>query len=226
MKKFILLNLSLFLLAFTANAQWSTVGSDIHCSPGRVAINTATFPNTPHIKLTVKGSQIIYGDGASLFFAGTNNTSAGYGNYGIEFYDEPNVANGLNFWRPFGSKTQDFILFLKDDGNVGIGTKELTPGYKLTVKGKIHAQEVLVTGTAGADFVFDKTYNLPSLCSVETFINENQHLPEIPSAKEMQANGVNMAEFQIKLLQKVEELTLYIIEQQKEIDELKKNNLK
>jgi len=224
----ILLHLSLFLLAFTAYTQceWNSSGNNIYYNSGKVAINTSIFPIHPELKLTVKGSQIIYGVGSSLYFAGDNNTAAGIGNYGIEFYDEPNDANGLNFWRPWGSKTNNFILFLKDDGNVGIGTQELTPGYKLTVKGKIHAREVLVTGTAGADFVFDKTYNLPSLSDVETFISNNKHLPDIPSANEMQTNGVNMAEFQIKLLQKVEELTLYIIEQQKEIDELKKNSLK
>ncbi len=91
----------------------------------------------------------------------------------------------------------------------------------ITVAGGIHAREVLITETAGADFVFDNNYNLRSLTEVEQFINENNHLPDIAPASDMQENGIKMGVFQIKLLQKIEELTLYVIEQQKEIDELK-----
>ncbi|OFZ06813.1 MAG: hypothetical protein A2338_08785 [Bacteroidetes bacterium RIFOXYB12_FULL_41_6] len=74
---------------------------------------------------------------------------------------------------------------------------------------------------AGADFVFAKGYKLRTLQELDQFVSVNQHLPEIPSAKEMEEKGMDMGEFQIKLLQKVEELTLYIIQQQKEIEELK-----
>ena len=88
-----------------------------------------------------------------------------------------------------------------------------------------------MTVDAGADFVFENNYNLPSLESVDKFIKENKHLPEIASAKEMQKDGINLSEMNIKLLQKIEEMTLYIIEQnkllskqQKEIIELKKDN--
>ena len=104
-------------------------------------------------------------------------------------------------------------------GNVGIGTT--TPDYKLTVKGKIHSREVKVTATAGgADFVFEKEYDLPTLLEVEQFISKNKHLPEIASAKEMEKNGIHLAEMNIKLLQKIEELTLYTIEHQKKIEKL------
>ncbi len=69
-----------------------------------------------------------------------------------------------------------------------------------------------VTATAcGADFVFKNDYNLPILSNVELFINKNRHLLEIPSAKEMDKNGLNLAEMNITLLQKIEELTLYTI---------------
>ncbi|MCC9073589.1 hypothetical protein LNQ49_18585 [Flavobacterium sp. F-65] len=104
-------------------------------------------------------------------------------------------------------------------GNVGIGTTN--PTAKLTVAGDINSREVRVTVDAGADFVFDNNYDLPSLNSVEIFIKENKHLPEIASAKEMQENGINLSEMNIKLLQKIEELTLYSIEQSKEIKSLK-----
>ena len=104
-------------------------------------------------------------------------------------------------------------------GNIGIGTNTPDSGYKLTVKGNISTREVRVTATAGgADFVFEDTYKLPTLKTVEQFITKNKHLPEIASAKEMEENGIHLAEMNIKLLQKIEELTLYTIQQQKELE--------
>ena len=83
------------------------------------------------------------------------------------------------------------------------------------------AKEIKVTTSPTADFVFEEDYNLPTLKSIEKHIREKKHLPEIASAKEMEKNGVNVGDFQIQLLQKIEELTLYTIDQQKEIKELK-----
>ncbi|XDZ54120.1 hypothetical protein FlaCF_1168 [Flavobacterium tructae] len=108
------------------------------------------------------------------------------------------------------------------NGNVGIGTAN--PNAKLTVAGNISSREVKVTVDAGADFVFEGDYNLKSLDSVEKFIKENKHLPEIASAQEMQKEGINLSEMNIKLLQKIEELTLYMIEMKKENQVVKKEN--
>ncbi len=85
----------------------------------------------------------------------------------------------------------------------------------VSVSGKLEAKEIKVTTTPTADFVFEDTYQLPNLESVEKHIKEKKHLPEIASAAEMQKEGVNIGDFQIKLLQKIEELTLYSIEQNK-----------
>ncbi|SCY78161.1 hypothetical protein SAMN02927916_3355 [Flavobacterium anhuiense] len=115
------------------------------------------------------------------------------------------------------------------NGNLGIGTTN--PTSKLTVAGNIASREVKVTVNAGADFVFEKDYNLPSLESIDKFIKENKHLPEIASAEEMKKDGINLSEMNIKLLQKIEELTLYIIEQErknndqsKKIEKLEQEN--
>ena len=110
------------------------------------------------------------------------------------------------------------------NGNIGIGT--LSPQAKLDVKGTIRAKEVKIEMNAGegADFVFEPDYTLKPLNEVESFIKDNKHLPEIPSAKQMEQDGLNVNEMQIKLLQKIEELTLYVIEQQKQLEEQKNKN--
>ncbi|MCJ1805948.1 MULTISPECIES: hypothetical protein [Flavobacterium] len=88
------------------------------------------------------------------------------------------------------------------------------------LKGKFEAKEIKVTTSPTADFVFADNYALPKLEEVEKHIKDKKHLPEIASAKEMEKEGVNVGEFQIKLLQKIEELTLYVIEQNKKIKAL------
>jgi len=105
-------------------------------------------------------------------------------------------------------------------GNVGIGT--LNPTSKLSVNGDIRTKEVVVE-TGWADYVFDKKYKLIPLSDVEKFIQQNRHLPGIPSAGEIQKNGLSVGEMQTKMMQKIEELTLYIIELEKQVTELKEN---
>jgi len=105
------------------------------------------------------------------------------------------------------------------NSNVGIGTSSFTDGsdtFRLSVKGAIRADRVKVY-TTWADFVFEKKYQLPTLEQVEKHIQENGHLKDIPSAKEVEENGIDLGEMNKKLLQKVEELTLYLIEMNKEL---------
>jgi hypothetical protein len=120
------------------------------------------------------------------------------------------------------SNNTGIALLPSGTGNVGIGTTN--PDSKLTVAGKIHSQEVKVTVNAGADFVFQKDYHLKPLSEVEKYITENKHLPEIASANEMKNNGLELGEMNIKLLQKIEELTLYMIDFKKEMEVIKSEN--
>lgn len=139
----------------------------------------------------------------------------GHGN-GIKniFGISTSTDSGLN-WASRFSITQQ--------GNIGIGTPN--PDMKLTVKGNIHAEEVKIDLNVPApDYVFKKDYNLKSLEEVEDFIKENSHLPEIPSAKEFEQDGVMQAEMDMNLLKKIEELTLYTIQQEKKINKLEKEN--
>lgn len=118
------------------------------------------------------------------------------------------------------------------DGQVGIGTETPIEDMMLTVDGKIHAEEIIVNlEIPHPDYVFDDDYDLLSLNELENFIRENKHLPGIPSAKEIKENGLSAGVMQTKLLEKIEEMTLYVIEMKKEnaelrkkIEELKKNN--
>ena len=110
-------------------------------------------------------------------------------------------------------------LAINGNGNVGVGT--INPDAKLTVKGDIHAQEVKVNlnGAVAPDYVFNDSYNLPSFDQVERFIMKHNHLPDIPSASEMEENGFELKDMNLKLLKKIEELTLYILQLKNENEE-------
>jgi len=103
-------------------------------------------------------------------------------------------------------------------GNVGIGTS--SPTERLSVNGKIRAKEIKVENANWPDFVFAKSYALPTLQETEAHIKAKGHLPGIPSAAEVKATGVDLGDMNAKLLQKIEELMLYTIEQNKKINKL------
>lgn len=110
--------------------------------------------------------------------------------------------------------------FSYTDGNVAIGTMP-NNDYKLAVKGVIRSEEVVVElMTSWPDYVFASDYSLPKLNEVKAFVNENGHLPGLPSASQVSENGLGLGEINAKLLEKIEELTLYIIEQEERIQKL------
>lgn len=122
------------------------------------------------------------------------------------YYDNPVAIGNLN-----SANSNDIF-----SNSTSVGT------FQLAVGGKIGARKVQVTQNQWADYVFDKKYKLRNLSQLERYIKTNKHLPEIPTTEQVLKEGVDIGEMQRLLLKKVEELTLYIIEQQKQIDELKK----
>ncbi|SHN07639.1 hypothetical protein [Mucilaginibacter sp. OK098] len=108
------------------------------------------------------------------------------------------------------------LFYVRADGNIGMGTT--SPDQKLTVNGTIHSTSVLVnTSIPTPDYVFESDYKLPTLSEIKTYTDKNHHLPDVPAAAEMEKNGINLGEMNITLLKKVEELTLYLIEQNKQL---------
>ncbi len=127
-----------------------------------------------------------------------------------ENYIQFNIHNGGSE-SPFTNQKTVFTIN-------GIGNAAL--------QGKFEAKEIKVLLAPTADFVFEEEYKLKKIDEVESFIKENKHLPDFPSGKEIEEDGINVGEMDAKLLQKIEELTLYTIEQQKEIEDLKNQNAK
>ena len=128
-------------------------------------------------------------------------------------------STGSSLWK---KSTTDDIYY--SDGNIGIGTTA-QPDIKLAVKGRIHAKELIVDlNIPGPDYVFDPAYDLLPLQDVESHINEYKHLPGVPSAKRLKEENIPLSEMNMIILKKVEELTLYMIDHEKRINELRKTN--
>jgi hypothetical protein len=126
------------------------------------------------------------------------------------------------FWLQNGNN--ETIMKARVDGKIAIGTTDFSGNHKLRVEGSIGAREIKVEINGWSDFVFENNYELRPLEEVEQHINEKGHLPEIPSEAEVVENGINLGEMNAKLLQKIEELTLYLIEQNKELKTQKSQN--
>ncbi|TDQ11556.1 hypothetical protein [Pedobacter metabolipauper] len=116
-------------------------------------------------------------------------------------------------------------LYINAAGDICIGT-ENSRGNKLSVNGKIRALEIKVESANWPDYVFGKDYQLPTLQETEEHIKLKGHLPGIPTAEEVKANGIDLGEMSAKLLKKIEELTMYMIEMKKDIEIKDKNHQK
>lgn len=245
MNKVTVFALTLVLSAASlAHAQWNATGDSY--TTGRVMINAGGASTTNDdiviskskaaagmtiFNSSLTGRSVIligydYGGKYGVFshLASSYNAGAGYtythkpASTVLAGYD----VNGLGLvsssdirFNTGGDDDTKFRMIINSVGNVGIGTA--SPNQKLTVNGTIYGKEVKVDlSVPGPDYVFEKDYKLQSLSELEGYLSQNKHLPEVPSAKEMEANGINLSEMNMLLLKKVEELTLHLIEMKKE----------
>lgn len=203
-------------------------GRNLIAYEGKVGFGTTT----PSTKLDVNGT--IHTSGGIVSDVQSSSTLSGWfrgpasGNANVVIQGGAGTyaafwltaADVLKIGGSGGSEPSVGAINITTNSNVGIGTK--TPGSnKLAVEGTIGARKVVVTLAAPfPDYVFQKGYQLPSLASVAEYINKHSHLPEMPSADSVQKNGLDLGGNQVMLLKKIEELTLYAIEQQKQIKKL------
>lgn len=133
-----------------------------------------------------------------------------------------NPDGGIAFVNTGMDGQRELSMVINGHGQIGIGTRVIPTDYKLGIAGKLICEELKVQLTPNwPDYVFAEGYDLMPLSTLKDFVEENHHLPQIPSAKEVAAEGIEVGEMQRKLLEKVEELTLYLFQQQEEIDVLK-----
>lgn len=197
-------------------SNWAENGDDIYYDVGNVGIGLSSPSNSKlHVyrNATMGSLGNINVDNATLKLQDAYNELYIDGN--TMFTDGSMVLGTLNddalCFGTYGTER----MKITSGGNVGIGTTN--PDCKLTVNGKIKAEEIeVVNDVPQSDYVFEDDYNLKSLEDVERFVKENKHLPEVPSADEFKENGYKVGQMDDLLLRKVEELTLYIIELKKE----------
>lgn len=218
----------------------------INQTSGNVGIGTLIPTGKLHVHdgfIKVTGTNSA--GGPMIIFGGTPSV-APYGQWGLEYTEAILGKEGMNFWRPFLSSGTggNYLLFLGNNGKVGINTNNPTAqftvngnvligdpatvtipntNYKLFVETGILTEKVRVAVKNSAnwsDHVFSNDYNLRSIKDLEAFLSFNKHLPGIPSAAEVVENGIDLGEMDAKLLAKIEELSLYIIQLNERIENL------
>ena len=199
---------------------------------GNVGIGTTNPGMKLHLGTSnsLEGLGLSHSNGAWTNFFSPSMTGGAYngitqpGDTGLIFGNAAGINTVSNGFVIAPHRSTVSGLRISNNGDVGIGTSY--PDAKLSVKGQIHAQEVKVdlNGAVAPDYVFEPTYNLSPLDSIKTYIDKNKHLPEVPSAKEIEKNGVNLGEMNMLLLKKIEELTLYQIEMNGKMEAVMKEN--
>ena len=212
----------LFLLMVTMQS----IAQNRFESSGNVGIGTLS----PAAELEINGRLLIAGSnldpngglGNLSYLSNTGklligwNRSSGMGETNFISNQGPGGSGGFSFYNYDNVGSMRLLMLMNGNGNVGIGTSPVNE--RLAVDGRIKAKEIIVTDIGWADHVFFDSYKPLPLKDIDRFIAKNKHLPGIPSAVDVSQNGVKVGEMQAKLLEKIEELTLHLIAQEKRMD--------
>lgn len=205
---------------------WLTNGADIylHDLNDSVGIGTQTpigklhirDANSENVKVYITPMSTGSGDSASIYFA--EDHDATYAMYWM--YD--GYTDELGLWGKSGAtRYGPHLLIHRSSGNMAMGNTFAT-NYKLSVNGRIICTELRVNLVANwPDYVFSDGYNLMPLAELDKFVRKNGHLPNVPDASTIETSGLDVGEMQRMMMEKIEELSLYILDQQKQIQELK-----
>lgn len=217
MKK-IILTMAIAMIGYSSYAQTNTFPSsgnvgigttETSYSPLTIQSGISKTTSTETKIFELKTNESFSGSPFKLTFTVAGNSTLANRNFLLQT-GEHNVANGGN------------IVLQPQTGNVGIGTTD-PHGYKLAVNGSAIAESVTIKlNGSWPDYVFKPAYHLPALASVKAYIDKNQHLPEMPSEQEVKDNGINLGEIVKVQTKKIEELTLYLIDKEKQLSDQQK----
>lgn len=195
--------------------QTGNVGMGMPMAFERLSVNGSIKTYSPFTTGVIPPDSWIGGHTSNV-----NYTTVGFAGMKIEYgrLSDADFSSTLKFYTSRDNNPEERMV-IDNLGNIGIGTNSQTD-YKLAVNGHIRALKLKVTQQIWPDFVFEKEYTLPTLTELDHYITKHHHLPGIPTEKQVKAEGLDVGDMQAKLLQKIEELTLYLIEERKRNDAL------
>ena len=237
MKRTLLLCSFLILSHLIFAQYWTASGNNIYNTlPGYVGIGTG--PSYPlDVAGTIHTSQCLLTTSTNANSTGVWIQGSSSGNATMLLQANAGGGNAFQlsaapYFLMIGGSSTKGAINIDYNSNVAIGTTNTSSGYLFAVAGSAVFDQVTVKlisannpkGSPWADYVFDRNYQLPSLYSLADYIKANNHLPGIPTTAEVEKNGVDLGATEAKLLEKIEQLTLYTIQLQQQVDGMKANN--
>ncbi len=199
---------------------------------GNIAFMNISLDNQSYKAIDVDGRFQVAGDGLITSTKGLKLVTGSSANYPIKIIPEGVSDTGTSSYEFSVSKTGDVQAegeiraegMIKSYSGIEVVDANNNRQFKIASDGHVTAREIKVTLAPIPDYVFEPDYPLLTLKELDTYLKENKHLPNIPSAKEIEANGIGLGDLQVRELEKIEELTLYILQLNERLEKLEKEN--